>query len=496
MEEIMKKIKSGLTEIKKEQEELLKLEENSKKLQDEAKKIEEEKSQIKDTESGFYTDISKQYEEKYAEFRQADIKRMNKDKQINDMISIKKDEIVLEIKEKMKYIDENRNVNLEGIDIKGLKAEKEKIEREIKLNDTTKEEFEKMSDSDKQAVRKAKENYLNNKHRLDEINPTIKLADTLDGKKPKDKFMEMETLLKEIDDKFNRDNIGKLIEIIDKQPQSQAQPQINSQSQPAQQPQPKPQPNLQPAQPKQQSQSQIQSGLKQQKYNMILDISGNEININENDKLFYKVELKNKEEIKEKYALGSYFIGHKKSEKLVDYALISALEKIDDEENSIVNAYLTIIRDGKSQSENVKECLEKINNAVDIIYKFDKKDGKLLNGKEKRIARYAKKMGIASLEGISEKSIFEKIMDKLGRNKGRRLLESKEKPKTLGSGSNSRAQEYKNKTMDLINKDREQQGIRSAIKVDNKDNKIEKAAQEQIGKEVQDIMEHEQEEQK
>lgn len=232
------------------------------------------------------------------------------------------------------------------------------------------------------------------------------------------------------------------------------------------------------------------------KNSMIIDISGNEININENDKLFYKAELKNKEEIKEKYALGSYFIGYKKSEKLVDYALISALEKIDDEENSIVNAYLTIIRDGKSQSENVKECLEKINNAVDITYKFDKKDGKLLNGKEKRIARYAKKMGIASLEGISEKSIFEKIMDKLGRNKGRRLLKSKEKPKTLGSGSNSRAQEYKNKTIDLINKDREQQGIRSAIKVDNKDNKIEKAAQEQIGKEVQDIMEHEQEEQK
>lgn len=230
------------------------------------------------------------------------------------------------------------------------------------------------------------------------------------------------------------------------------------------------------------------------KNSMIIDISGNKININENDKLFYKAELKNKEEIKEKYALGSYFIGYKKSEKLVDYALISALEKIDDEENSIVNAYLTIIRDGKSQSENVKECLEKINNAVDITYKFDKKDGKLLNGKEKRIARYAKKMGIASLEGISEKSIFEKIMDKLGRNKGRRLLKSKDKTKALGSGSI--AQENKKKTIDLINQDREQQGIRSSIKVDNKDNKIEKAAQEQIGKEVQDIMEHEQEEQK
>ena len=135
----------------------------------------------------------------------------------------------------------------------------------------------------------------------------------------------------------------------------------------------------------------------------------------------------------------------------------------------------------------------KISNSVYEKLK-DKKDGKLLNGKEKRIARYAKKMGIASLEGISEKRIFEKIMDKLGRNKGRRLLKSKDKTKALGSGSI--AQENKKKTIDLINQDREQQGIRSAIKVDNKDNKIEKAAQEQIGKEVQDIMEHEQEEQK
>lgn len=492
MEEIMKKIKSGLAEIKKEQEELSKLEENSKKTREEVKKIEEERSQIKDTESGFYKDISKQYEEKDTEFRQADIERMNKDRYINELISLKKEAIVLEIKEMMKYIDENRNVSLKGIDIKELKAEKEKIEKEIKLNDTTKEEFEKMSDSDKRAVRKAKENYLNNKHRLAEINPTIKLADTLDGKEPKEKFIEMETLLKEIDDKFNRDNIGKLIESVDRKPEAeqkiepQSQPQIKPNSQQKSQ-------NQTASKYQTESKSQVQPETEQQKYNMILDISGNTIKISDN-KISYKEELKSKEELMKKYRITKNFVHDKKAQKYIDYALVSALEKIDDEKNSLVKAYLTVIRNDKIQKEDIIKCIEKINNAVDITYKFDKKDGKLLNGKEKRIARYAKKMGIASLEGISEKSIFEKIMDKLGRNKGRRLLKSKDKTKALGSGSI--AQENKKKTIDLINQDREQQGIRSAIKVDNKDNKIEKAAQEQIGKEVQDIMEHEQEEQK
>ena len=43
---------------------------------------------------------------------------------------------------------------------------------------------------------------------------------------------------------------------------------------------------------------------------------------------------------------------------------------------------------------------------IDIEYKFDKDVGILTNWKKKRIARNAKKLGIASLDGISEKSIF------------------------------------------------------------------------------------------
>ena len=184
------------------------------------------------------------------------------------------------------------------------------------------------------------------------------------------------------------------------------------------------------------------------KYNMILDISGNTMNVNENDKLFYKTELKKKEEIKEKYSIGSYFKINKKAEKFVDYALISALEKVDDKGGNLVKAYLKVIGNGKSQSEEVKECLEKISNAVDITYKFDKKDGILLNRKEKRIARYAKMMGIASLEGISEKSPWDKISDKakeiFSKVKSKKIFKIRKEPEALVSGEKTEERQNRN----------------------------------------------------
>lgn len=519
MKEIMKKIKDELLDIKEEQEKLSKLEENSKKLQDEAKKLEEERNQISDTESGFYKDISKQFEEKKKEFSQANIERMSEDRYINALIFSKKRAIVSEIEAKMKYIDENRNISLDGVDTKKLKAEKIALEKEIKLNNTTKEEFEKMSDSDKQAVRKAKENYLNNKHRLDEINPTIKLADALDGKEPKDRFIELEDFLKDVNDIFNRDNIGEIIEIIQNEEYAKAleEAQIRKTEREEQERRNSQMskeefaraynPNYKGhSQNSEQGQNQIDEqeqsknhvqGQNQEndiKYNMIIDINGNTINVNDNNKLFYKEELRNKDTIREKYGFGSYFINDKKNEKLVDYALISALEKIDDKEGTLVKAYLNVIRDGKTQGDEVKSSIEKLNKAVDIEYKFDKEDGILLNWKEKRIARYAKKMGIASLDGISEKSVWDKISDKaqgiLSKIKNTKLLEGKKGQMALESGEE--------KTEGIQTSDKK--ASMQSLKIDNKDNRIEKAAQaketkeeiatqEQIGKDVEKIVE-------
>lgn len=183
-----------------------------------------------------------------------------------------------------------------------------------------------------------------------------------------------------------------------------------------------------------QNQGKSQEQAQNTKYNMILDISGNTINVNENGKSSYKEELKNKEELIEKYAIGSYFYNDKRTRNNIDYALISALEKIDDKDKSLVKAYLKIIKYGKSQSNEVKESIEKLNKAVDIEYKFNKSEGKLLHLKEKRIARYAKKIGIASLDGISEKSLWDKTKEIFSRMKGKNLFKFRKEPVALGSG--------------------------------------------------------------
>ena len=187
MEEIFKKIEEEAKLILKEQEELKKLEEISEEARHKLEEAEKEVAEFSDKESGFYKEAKEKSTTLEREFKNKDINRMNKDRNINNLVSEKKQLILKEIEEKKQYIDENRNVDLEGNNLEELKAEKEKLEKEIELNNTTKEKFNEMSDSEKMAVRKAKENYLNNKHRLEEISPTVELMETLDGKKPKDR---------------------------------------------------------------------------------------------------------------------------------------------------------------------------------------------------------------------------------------------------------------------------------------------------------------------
>lgn len=501
----MERIEESLQEIGKELEKLANLEEISKKMLEEVKNIEEERSQINDIDSGFYKDLSQKYEEKNAQFKHADVKRMSLDKSINEMISSKKEAIVSEIKEMMKYIDENRNVDLSGIDIQKLKDEKEKIEKEIRLNDTTKEEFEKMSDVEKNAVRKAKENYLNNKHRLEEINPTIKLSDTLKGQNPKEKFMQMETLLNRVNNGFNRDNMSKLIEIVKKEKKESKQVSTGNDKQTDAQ-------TL--TGNEKQTDEQTLTGNEKQDENkkvekneanvlMEIDIGMNSITFNKNNKETYKKDIEKEKQIMNKYKISEKFTNNRRTQRNIDYRLISALSLIDDKNNSLVDAYLTVIRNDKNQKEEIKQCIEKLNSKINIEYRANRNDSRFANLKEKRIARYAKKMGIASLDGISEKSIFDKIADRFSKIKNTKLFKAKENVKTLASGddfktkssaNSSRAQKDKMKTINLINQDRQNQGIREAIKINNTENNIEKAAQEQIAKDVQTIKEQEESE--
>ncbi len=209
MEELLEKIKDEIKIIKKQQSKVEKLTEKSANLQEEEKKSQEELDTIKDANSGFYQDAKKELDEKHYEFVMTDNERRNEEKELDKLIAEKKAKIRQEIADKKNYVDENRNVKLVE-DIGRLKAEKERLDKEIELNNVTKEEFDKKSDSEKKEIRKAKENYLHNKNRLAEINPMIELTDFLNGLSPKQKFIELDELDRKVEANFNKNELDNI----------------------------------------------------------------------------------------------------------------------------------------------------------------------------------------------------------------------------------------------------------------------------------------------
>lgn len=189
---------------------------------------------------------------------------------------------------------------------------------------------------------------------------------------------------------------------------------------------------------------------KKEKSSIVFDIGNKKIQINGIDKKYNKKEIIQK--INERYAINSMFVDDKKAKRNVDYLLVAALEKIDhdknDKDGTLVKAYLNIIRDGKTTGDKAQENIQKINEAVEITYKADKELGILASLKEKRLARYAKKMGIASLDGISEKSLFETISEKakqtIAKIKQKPLaFKKQEQPIALDSAKQEPTNEFK-----------------------------------------------------
>ena len=229
MEEIYKQIQDKASEFIKQKEQVLVKEEELKRAVD----LEETKKQylerIPDKKSGFYNDAIKELEEVsasriqiYADF---DVAR----KQLKNEINLFKESIINQIREKQSFIDENRHYfeeeefNFEGNEsiIKSLEKEIEELEKEIALNDTSRDDFDKLSLEDKAHVRKAKENVLNNMHKLNDKQEELSLRKAkqnkkdsinklLDGKKPIDKFSELEDLISTIENCSNIENIERL----------------------------------------------------------------------------------------------------------------------------------------------------------------------------------------------------------------------------------------------------------------------------------------------
>ena len=545
MEEILKKIEEEVKTIKEEQEKLVLIEKENDEARAKLEKAEKEAEAISDKESGFYKDVVKNTNELESQFRDINNKRMGKDRELNKLIAEKKDKILKEIADKKQYIDENRNVDLKGKDLGKLKEEKQKIEKELKLNETTREEFEKMTDTEKQEVRRAKENYLNNKHRLNEIEPTIKLMETLEGKEPKDKFMELDNLMKNVETKFNRNSFEEVLKgyektenreenkttpkqmenetanVLKNEEQKENRTVLKAEEQKenktvlkaeeqkenkavkaaetigeqvqnrtAIQKEDKVEKNTQNEGQKAINENQTiktpQSNTyrpeKNKKIEIFLDVSKNEIIVDDEKVGFYKKALKAKKQLlkDDNLAIASRFINDKKSMKNIDYALLSVLNGKNPE---VAIKYLDVIKNGKGSLKDLNEILN-------VKYRFDKDMGRLSDLKSKRIARYAHKLGIADLEGINEKGIFDRMKDIFSNKK---LLAAKEEQKEHGEKI---ANSQKQKTISLINQDREKGGLREEIKVDNRGNRIEQEALKKqteaeniVGNEVKEILE-------
>lgn len=230
-----------------------------------------------------------------------------------------------------------------------------------------------------------------------------------------------------------------------------------------------------------------------EKNKIILNIGKNEININGKEKAFYIKESKNKKDIIERYGINNYFINDKKK-KNIDYALISTLEKIGEKQNdnqgTLVKAYLNIIKGGNIGEYSLEESMKMFKDTIDVEYKFDKDVGVLTNWKEKRIARNAKKLGIASLDGISEKSILDKIKEGFFKDKNIKLFKGREKTKALGDGQKTNAQIQKERLLDMC----EKENFRQELKV-NKDmlkrEKVNNSIEQNLAKDVKKIMSEE-----
>ena len=127
----------------------------------------------------------------------------------------KKSKILNELEVKLAKVEKNRNsefANLKQDEVKKLTEEKKKLEEELKLNDVTKEEWLKLPKEEQIKVNHAKEQYLNNKHRLEDIEPKLEIANLYEGKTPVEKYTEIKEKMDVINNEFTLENLDNLIE--------------------------------------------------------------------------------------------------------------------------------------------------------------------------------------------------------------------------------------------------------------------------------------------
>ena len=231
---------------------------------------------------------------------------------------------------------------------------------------------------------------------------------------------------------------------------------------------------------------------------IVLDAYNNKLVVNGVRKDYLEVFRKDGKKLKEDsdLAIGSLFAGDKKMVKYIDYGLLKAL---DDKDRNLALEYLNVIRGGGVKSSS--ESAEILKNAIDIKYKFNNDLNTFFSFRKKKIARKAVELGIAEIEGINDKSLAKRIIERMSKAKNIKLFGTKEKVKEIASGDvKTIAQQDKEKTIEKIKEDRANGSrIMQNVKVDDsvkenlntvskKYSETENEVTNEIGKDVRKIV--------
>lgn len=213
--DLINEYEKEIKELKKQKESIEKLSEQSANLKVERDKKKQELDKIQDYKSAFYEDLSKEYSEKDSEFAASLAHEELAKRNLKRNLEEKKSEILNGLETKLVKVEENRNnefAKMEQDEVKKLTEEKKKLEEELKLNDVTKEEWLKLPREEQIKVNHAKEQYLNNKHRLEAIEPKLEIANLYEGKTPVEKYTEIKEKMSVIDKEFTLENLDNLVE--------------------------------------------------------------------------------------------------------------------------------------------------------------------------------------------------------------------------------------------------------------------------------------------
>ena len=213
--DLINEYEKEIKELKKQKESIEKLSEQSANLKVERDNKKQELDKIQDYKSAFYEDLSKEYSEKDSEFATSLAHEELAKRNLKTNLEEKKLKILNELEVKLAKVEKNRNsefANLKQDEVKKLTEEKKKLEEELKLNDVTKEEWLKLPKEEQIKVNHAKEQYLNNKHRLENIEPKLEIANLYEGKTPVEKYTEIKEKMDVINNEFTLENLDNLIE--------------------------------------------------------------------------------------------------------------------------------------------------------------------------------------------------------------------------------------------------------------------------------------------